>query len=1397
VTDLVLTDTELRVRKNFSKIPTILDIPDLIEIQKQTFERFLQTNIEPEKRENTGLQAVFNSVFPIKDFNDSASLEFVGYTLEEPKYDVQECLQRGMTYAAPFKVTIRLVAWDDSEGSQAIRDVKEQEVYFGEIPIMTENGTFIINGTERVIVSQLHRSPGIFFDTSTSTTVSAAGKKIYSCRVIPYRGSWLDLEFDHKDLLYARIDRRRKIHATVLLKALGYTPEDLLAYFYRAEVIRTDGKKYEKNVVPDLLVGQRCLREVKGPDGTVLVRKDRKFTAAGVRKIREAGIEWIQIPLEDLIRTDAVKRVAPVDIVDETTGEVILESNEELTAEMLEELHARGIDEFPLLYLDPLITGTALRDTLLADKTLTQEEAIIEIYRRLRPGDPPTIDTATNLFRNLFFNPERYDLSRVGRLKVNHKLSFDPGERVRWQPLGPGTPEEEIALGELPTLRPEDILAAVRYLVDLKNGNDADKRIDDIDHLGNRRVRVVGELLENQYRIGLVRMERAIKERMSLQEIETLMPHDLINSKPVSAVVKEFFGSSQLSQFMDQTNPLSAITHKRRLSALGPGGLTRERAGFEVRDVHPTHYGRICPIETPEGPNIGLIASLSTYARVNDLGFIETPYRSVSHSTVSSDVKYLTALDEERLSIAQANAPIDENGRYVNDIVQSRQAGEFVQVPAETVDMMDVSPNQLVSVAAALIPFLENDDANRALMGSNMQRQAVPLLRTEAPLVGTGMEAVVARDSGVTVVAKRDGTVESVDASRIVVKPDEDEGTGSNVDIINLIKYQRSNQNTCINQKPIVKTGSRVRKGQVIADGPATELGELALGRNVLVAFMPWGGYNFEDSILISERVVKDDSYTSIHIEEFECVARDTKLGKEDITRDIPNVGEEALKDLDESGIVRIGAEVKQDDVLVGKITPKGETQLSPEERLLRAIFGEKAGDVRDTSLRVPPGVSGTVIGAQVFSRRGVEKDERARAIEESEIDRLRKDQDDEIRIIRESALNKVRELITGKRAANRVADDRRQLTWIEPRAVITAEALAEVPQVRWKDIQIEDARVQEQVDRIFESIEDQAGVIKAVFDEKIARLRKGDELPPGVFKMVKVYLAIKRKLSVGDKMAGRHGNKGVISRILPEEDMPYMADGSPVDIVLNPLGVPSRMNIGQILETHLGWAARGLGEQIDGMLRSQDKLRDPAAVRSALKETYGDERISHALDQASDEAILDLGGSLGRGIHVATAVFDGAKEDEIRSELDRAGLPLTGQTVLFDGRTGEPFDHEVTVGVLYMMKLHHLADDKIHARSIGPYSLVTQQPLGGKAQFGGQRLGEMEVWALEAYGAAFGLQEFLTVKSDDVQGRTRIYESIVKGENVLEPGLPESFNVLVKELQALGLDVELIEDKN
>ncbi len=1390
--DINFSEFAPRVRKSFSNIPRIIDIPNLLEIQKLSFERFLQTSVEMEKRENVGLQAVFNSVFPIRDFNDTASLEFVGYTLEQPKYDVQECLQRGMTYAAPFKVTIRLVAWDEAEGSQTIRDVKEQEVYFGEIPIMTENGTFIINGTERVIVSQLHRSPGIFYDTSISTTTSAAGKKIYSCRVIPYRGSWLDIEYDHKDIVHARIDRRRKIHVTVLLRALGYQPEELLTTFYPVERIKLDGRKIFKKTEPENLIGQRATREVRDAKGNVIVRKDKKFTKAAARKIREAGVEWIQVALDDLIRVDAVKRVAPEDIVDEETGEVIIECNEEITEALIDDLKARGILEFPLLFLDPITTGTAIRDTLLADKMLSQEEAIIEIYRRLRPGDPPTLDTATNLFNNLFFNAERYDLSKVGRLKLNHKLEFDGNDQVTYFPTGVTKSEASIALEDLPTLRRDDILGAVKYLVDLRNGTDPSKRVDDIDHLGNRRVRVVGELLENQYRIGLVRMERAIKERMSLQEIETLMPHDLINSKPVSAVIKEFFGSSQLSQFMDQTNPLSSVTHKRRLSALGPGGLTRERAGFEVRDVHPTHYGRICPIETPEGPNIGLIASLSTFARVNDMGFIEAPYRTVKDSRVTKEVRFLSALQEERLSVAQANAILDKDGRFVKDRISARKLGEFEMIPPEEVDMMDVSPNQLVSVAASLIPFLENDDANRALMGSNMMRQAVPLLRTQAPLVGTGMEAVVARDSGVTVVAKRDGTVESVDAGRIVLKPDEDDGTGSNVDIINLIKYQRSNQNTCINQRPIVAAGDRVKAGQVIADGPATDRGEMALGANVTVAFMPWGGYNFEDSILISERIVKDDYFTSIHIEEFECVARDTKLGKEDITRDIPNVGEDALRDLDEAGIVRIGAEVHQDDILVGKITPKGETQLSPEERLLRAIFGEKAGDVRDTSLRVPPGVTGTIIGAQVFSRRGVEKDERARALEEAEIERLRKDQEDEIRIIRKSAFNKVRELVVGKRAANRVGDERRAIEWLTSGDTITDDVIDQIPDRRWREIQVTDAVTQEHIDRVFHHVEEQAMVIKAVFDEKIARLKKGDELPPGVFKMVKVYLAIKRKLSVGDKMAGRHGNKGVISRILPEEDIPYLPDGTPVDIVLNPLGVPSRMNIGQILETHLGWAAHGLGRQIEQLVERQASSDE---LRSELKKIYDNDEISGLVDRASNDAILSMAENVGRGVHVATAVFDGASEQDVKEELSRAQLPTSGQMVLFDGRTGEPFDRDVTVGTIYMLKLHHLAADKLHARSIGPYSLVTQQPLGGKAQFGGQRLGEMEVWALEAYGAAYALQEFLTVKSDDVQGRTRIYESIVKGESTLEPGLPESFNVLVKEFQGLGLDIEMREE--
>ncbi|MFQ5699879.1 MAG: DNA-directed RNA polymerase subunit beta, partial [Myxococcota bacterium] len=1272
-----------RFRKDFSKIDKIIDIPNLIDIQKRSFDRFLQADVEPEKRESSGLQAVFHSVFPIRDFNNTASLEFVRYTFEEPKYDVLECLQRGMTYAAPIKVTIRLIVWDTAEKGQTsnIRDVKEQEVYFGEIPVMTDNGTFIINGTERVIVSQLHRSPGIFFDTVRSSAVTAAGKKLFSCRIIPYRGSWLDIEFDHKDLIQVRIDRRRKLHATVLLKALGYTAEDLLQAFYEPEQIRIDSRKIEKRPARlENLIGQRASKPIR--DGsTTIVKAGKRITQAAVRRMREAGIEWIPIAYEDLVRDDGVRRVAPVDIVDESTGEVILECNERLSEEIFEELKKRDILEFPLLYLDPLGSGTAIHDTLAADKTMTADEAIIDIYRRLRPGDPPTVETATTVFRNLFFNPDRYDLSHVGRLKLNHKLGVDVPHDVR-------------------TLREEDILLAVKYLVELKNGS-PDRKIDDIDHLGNRRVRVVGELLENQYRIGLVRMERAIKERMSLQEIEQLMPHDLINSKPVTAVIKEFFGSSQLSQFMDQTNPLSAVTHKRRLSALGPGGLTRERAGFEVRDVHSTHYGRICPVETPEGPNIGLIASLSTYARVNDYGFIETPYRMVEKGRVRDEVHYLTALDEEEHSIAQANAPLDSKRRFVNETVSARKQGEFVMLDRDEIERMDVSPNQLVSVAASLIPFLENDDANRALMGSNMQRQALPLMRTDAPLVGTGMEGVVARDSGVTVVAKRSGVVESVDAARIVIKPDPDSGTADPTpDIINLVKYQRSNQNTCINQKPIVRVGERVTRGQVIADGPATDHGELALGRNVLVAFMPWGGYNFEDSILISEKVVKDDLFTSIHIEEFEVVARDTKLGKEEITRDIPNVGEEVLRNLDESGIVRIGAEVSSDDILVGKITPKGETQLSPEERLLRAIFGEKAGDVRDTSLRVPPGQTGIVIGARVFSRKGVDKDERAKTIEDAEIAKLRLDQEDEIRIVRESALNRVRELLIGQTSSARIADERRRDPWLSPGDRVTEASLDEIPRRKWRDIRIEDATKAARIEELLAAAEEQASLIKTVFDEKIARLKKGDELPPGVFKMVKVYVAIKRKLSVGDKMAGRHGNKGVISRILPEEDMPYMEDGTPVEVVLNPLGVPSRMNVGQILETHLGAAAWGLGKQIEQHIADH---WGPDQLRARLKKIFDRPSMKRQFDDMDDDTIVEVARGYLRGVPAATAVFDGAREREIKGLLEEAGLRTSGQTILFDGRTGEAFASDVTVGLMYIMKLHHLVDDKIHARSIGP----------------------------------------------------------------------------------------------
>ncbi len=1358
--------TNLRLRRSFGKIKKIIDIPNLIEIQKRSYDEFLQVSATPEQRADIGLQGVFKSVFPIKDFNETASLEFVSYELGTPKYDVDECHQRGMTHAAPIKVKIQLVIWDVENGRRSIKNVKEQEVYFGEIPLMTRNGTFMVNGTERVIVSQLHRSPGVFFEHDKGKTHST-GKLLYSARIIPYRGSWIDLEFDIRDVLYVRIDRRRKFPATVLLRALGMTTEDLLNYYYKKDVILLEGKQLAKLYSPSLLLGTRVSRDVKDPrSGEVIAREGRKFNKASLRLIEQAKLEEIPISVEELRG-----KISAHDVADPATGEVLLQTNEELSDEIVEKLKGRGIKRIEVLYTEEQAGGGPLRLTLAQDKLTTPEEAVIEIYKRLRPGDPPTPETATAFFHNLFFNPERYDLSRVGRLKLNRKLKIEA-------PLEQGT------------LRREDILEVVRYLLELKNGIG---QVDDIDHLGNRRVRAVGELVENQFRIGLVRMERAIKERMSLQDIETLMPQELVNYKPAAAVIKEFFGSSQLSQFMDQTNPLSEIAHKRRLSALGPGGLTRERAGFEVRDVHPTHYGRVCPIETPEGPNIGLIAALSTYARVNEFGFIETPYREVDSSRVTDRIVYLSALDEEDKVIAQANAALDAHGRFMNELVSARIGGEFTLTRADEVQYMDVSPNQLVSVAASLIPFLENDDANRALMGSNMQRQAVPLLKTDAPLIGTGLEKTVGRDSGVTVVARRDGIVESVDAERIVVRADKQsrDVRDAGVDIYNLIKYRRSNQNTCINQRPVLTKGERVRAGDVIADGPATNMGELALGRNVLVAFMPWGGYNFEDSILISERVVKDDLFTSIHIEEFECIARDTKLGPEEITRDIPNVGEEALKDLDASGIIRIGAEVRPGDILVGKITPKGETQLSPEEKLLRAIFGEKAGEVRDTSLRVPPGVEGTVINARVFARRGVGKDDRTQEIESSEVERLRQDESEEVRIIRQQTQRKLKRALVGKELEARVlSDDRRVL--LQKGHTITAEDLDELATPLWGQLRVDSDAATAEVRQALEAMDENVEAVSSFYGSKIDRLKGGDELAPGVIKMIKVFVAIKRRLQVGDKMAGRHGNKGVLSRILPEEDMPHLADGTPVDIVLNPLGVPSRMNVGQILETHLGWAARELGRQIEQALGDS---MTPAQLKKKLRDLYPDKENQEFIEELSDADVTRLAVKSIAGIHLASPVFDGAREEEIFQMIKRAGLPESGQCALFDGRTGLPFEQPVTVGVMYMLKLHHLVEDKIHARSTGPYSLVTQQPLGGKAQFGGQRLGEMEVWALEAYGAGFTLQEMLTVKSDDVAGRTRMYEAIVKGENTLEPGLPESFNVMVKELQSLCLNVELLEE--
>ncbi len=1362
-----VTASNLRIRKSFAKNKQVIEIPNLIELQKKSYEAFLLKEVDADRRGNEGLNGVFKSVFPISDFNNTSSLEFVGYTLEPSKYDVDECRQRGMTFAAPVKVTLRLIVFDVDEETEArsIRDVKEQEVYLGEIPLMTANGSFIINGTERVVVSQLHRSPGVFFDHDGGKN-NASGKLIYSARVIPYRGSWLDFEFDQKDVIHVRIDRRRKFPATILLKALGMNTEQLLEFFYDLDEIFVKGKSLFRKLDIERMSGQRAIADIVDPTtGESLVKAGRRITRAIVKKVKDLGLTEVEVQPQDL-----EGKVLAKPLIDESTGEIIADANTELSVSLIKKALAAGIENFYLIFFDGLTVGPFLRNTLLVDKVGNQDEALIEIYKRLRPGEPAVMEAAQAYFNRLFFDPEAYDLSEVGRIKINHKFG--------------------ISMDECPpsfrVLTHKDILSTVKTLIDLKNGRGV---VDDIDHLGNRRVRSVGELLENQYRIGLVRMERAIKERMSLQDVETMMPHDLVNAKPVNAVVKEFFGSSQLSQFMDQTNPLSEITHKRRLSALGPGGLTRDRAGFEVRDVHATHYGRICPIETPEGPNIGLIASLSTYARINNYGFIETPYKKVENGKVSEAITYMSALEESGHFKAQAPTDAKFNRELAPGNHTVRRDGEYELVDREKVTLQDVSPSQLVSIAASLIPFLEHDDANRALMGSNMQRQAVPLLKSRAPLVGTGVERLVARDSGTSIVANNDGIVEEVDASRIVVRRLAKGGElGANVDIYNLTKYQRTNQNTCFNQKPIVKKGDRVSKTDIIADGPSTELGELALGQNIRVAFTPWMGYNFEDSILISERLLQDDTYTSVHIEEFECVARDTKLGKEEITRDIANVGEEALKDLDSSGIIRIGAEVKPGFILVGKVTPKGETQLSPEEKLLRAIFGEKAGDVRDTSLRAPSGVYGTVIDAQVYSREGSDRDERLGLIIEEKRKKLEKDLAIEQNVIKNNAIEKLRDIVVGKNTTGILLNEDGTQKLLNKGQDITNADLETIPFELLSYIPLEQ-EVEYQVNKIIDGARNQLDQVKLVFNEKIDRLKKGDELPPGVIKMVKVYVAIKRKLQVGDKFAGRHGNKGVVSKVLAQEDMPYLADGSPVDMVLNPLGVPSRMNIGQILEVHLGWAAHNLGKQIEEHLEKFDANK----LRSTMTDIFDDKEITAKVAQADDESLKKMGNALKNGIHVGTPVFDGASEQDVRNLLQKAQLPST-QSVLFDGRSGEPFTNQVTVGIMYMLKLHHLVEEKIHARSIGPYSLVSQQPLGGKAQFGGQRLGEMEVWAIEAYGAAYSLQEFLTVKSDDVAGRTRMYESIVRGENILEPGLPESFNVLIKELQSLALNIELVE---
>jgi len=1337
-------------------------MPNLIEVQKASYDQFLLVVEPPGGRPDEGLQAVFRSVFPISDFSNSSMLEFVRYEFEPPKYDVDECRQRGMTYAAPLKVTLRLIVFDIDEetGARSVKDIKEQDVYMGDIPLMTNNGTFVVNGTERVIVSQMHRSPGVFFDHDKGKTHSS-GKLLFAARIIPYRGSWLDIEFDAKDIVHARIDRRRKIPVTSLLQALGLNGEEILRTFYKHVVYKRAKDGWRVPFDANRLKGYKAVNDLVDADtGKVVVEAGKKITVRQARQLSEKGLKALRMTDEELIGHYIAE-----DLVNPKTGEIYAEAGEEITEKTLKVLNEAGIKELPILDIDHVNVGAYIRNTLMVDKNQAREEALFDIYRVMRPGEPPTLDTAQAMFQSLFFDSERYDLSAVGRVKMNMRLDLDAEDTVR-------------------ILRKEDIIAVIRTLVDLRDGKG---EIDDIDHLGNRRVRSVGELMENQYRIGLLRMERAIKERMSSVDIDTVMPQDLINAKPAAAAVREFFGSSQLSQFMDQTNPLSEITHKRRLSALGPGGLTRERAGFEVRDVHPTHYGRICPIETPEGPNIGLINSLATYARVNKYGFVETPYRKVKDGRVTDEVIYLSAMEEGRYHVAQANVPLDAKGRFTEDLIVCRHAGDVLMIAPDKVDFMDVSPKQLVSVAAALIPFLENDDANRALMGSNMQRQAVPLVRAEAPFVGTGMEGVVARDSGAAIAARRTGVVDQVDATRIVVRATEEaDPSKSGVDIYRLMKYQRSNQNTCINQRPLVKVGDQVKKGDIIADGPSTDLGELALGRNVLVAFMPWNGYNFEDSILLSERIVKDDVFTSIHIEEFEVMARDTKLGPEEITRDIPNVSEEALKNLDEAGIVYIGAEVRAGDILVGKITPKGESPMTPEEKLLRAIFGEKASDVRDTSLRVPPGVQGTVVEVRVFNRHGVDKDERALAIEREEIERLAKDRDDEQAILDRNVYGRLAEMLEGRQG---IAGPK----GFKKDSKITRAVLEEYPRAQWWQFASPNDKLMAEIEAIRKQYDESKKRLEQRFLDKVEKLQRGDELPPGVMKMVKVFVAVKRKIQPGDKMAGRHGNKGVVSKIVPAEDMPFLADGQPVDIVLNPLGVPSRMNVGQILETHLGWACAGLGLKIGHAVDVYNGKKDIKPLKEMLKKVYGDEETIKSL---GEKDLLELGDNLRHGVPIATPVFDGAKEADIEHMLDLAGLDHSGQSTVYDGRTGEPFDRNVTVGYIYMLKLHHLVDDKIHARSIGPYSLVTQQPLGGKAQFGGQRFGEMEVWALEAYGAAYTLQEMLTVKSDDVAGRTKVYEAIVRGDDTFEAGIPESFNVLVKEMRSLGLNVDLHNSK-